>query len=239
MSKYFLKYNRCYYEMSKEIFGGSNNKWSRQKGFQRHAANIIAFIYSFFRLSFLFYVMSNNFNVPFLNDYRRYDLPLNYLYRFSNIFDESVIVVLTLFAVFYFSCEWLTSRLNLQHRTWQFWYQFVVQSQDNYYACKCSNEKLEEILTILTNKYQTKLSELCFIESLPLFFIIKKHIFRNCAKMEAFFSMLDIDQETFSKRRPSLAKLPNLSFNNRRRAVITMIISDLMFFYFQIIISKF
>lgn len=181
--------------------------------------------------------MSNNFNVTFFLDYRHYDMPLNYFYRFSKIFDESIEVILFLFALFFFSCEWLISKLNLQHRTWKFWYQFAVQSQDDYYSSKYSDEQLEKVLTLLTKKYRAKFFAIDFVESLPFFFIVREHVYKNCAKAKAFFNMLDVDQDAFM-RRPSLVKLPNLSFNNRCRAVVSMIASDVVFFYFQIKISK-
>lgn len=229
----FSKWTRCYYCMCRDIFHPDK---SRPRLGAWQMIDIFAAFY-LIRLLWLIHAMVTSYSRPYYHPMEPYDLLLHYFHVNAHLFDPYILTVVLFLAIFYLICEYLTFNLNVNHPTWTFWFQLVVENQDNYFACKLTNtETLQRIYRRKERKYTRKLAKNRLSRWIPRKAV--KWLCFACGRVEVFLRMEDIHQEELFTRRP-VATCPNLSVQLRKIILLTCLAYDALFALGQLVLGKY
>ncbi len=228
MASFTSKFQRCFYEMSKELFEVETKP---TRAGQRQYFDVFAFFCTM-RVPFVVYVMYVNYEVDgwWWYNFRQNDILVSYLFNFRSTLDYTTFLMIFFFDVIYFILSYWCFKLDVQGRNWRFWYQMTVLSLDQYYECRLSRSRLKRIQALKRVKYEERLAQFSLPGSLV------RSVSGALASAEMAARMEDVDVPAMQSR--PLPAMPFLSWKARAKALRLMLITEAFAYVFQIAVGK-
>ena len=226
----FHKFNRCFYQITKQTVN------PHQAGLFRwyYCLDWAVFIYSF-RILIASYIQYHDFQKS-LYDFEKYDPFLNYFYLNSYKYDSFTTVILFLFSIFWFICEYSLYHLNINTPTWKFWNQLVVQNQDRYYECVLQGDKLTKIEQQKEHLIMKRIMEQKYIKQIIPEIGLQIYC-KLWAKVEIWFQLKNVDKKKLFSQ--PLSILPNVSPKLRSYVLLIMFLADKLCLIVQIVVGSY
>ena len=203
-------------------------------GRKYHLMDWFVFTYAILRLLQVAYVIGNKFEISPEIPYKieRDDPFMHYLKQNSEMHNVSVPITFLFMTYFNFLCQFHFYKLDVSKNVWQWWYQLLVTNQDDYYRFKLNNYQL--IKMAKTNRIGNRFRRYRISMFVPDFII------NICAFIYSGWliktNLEDIDREKFLSKKLSLH--PNLSDRLKIRMARILIVSDQIWFGFQLFFSR-
>lgn len=217
-------FSRSFYTFSQSLF-----KRPLYAYWVLYYLDVLVFVYCTPRLFFIYFVLDDQDNLAY---YRLVDPGINFIASL----DPFMAILIWLLDLFQFIAMTLSTRIDPKAAVWKFWYNVIVQLQDNYYQCTLNQTELVEVQKVSQKKLIKVLQQkLSLINCLKPVWVIKL-IAKAGTPVIVLMQMKNIHQDQFYKQ--SLVGLPNLSNNCKRITTLFMIVIDWLFYCLQVIISK-
>ncbi|KAJ6219638.1 hypothetical protein RDWZM_005450 [Blomia tropicalis] len=217
---------RCAYQMMKEMI--IENGTGKAKF--RYKINLFMFMYGTFRLLATIAIIRNKFQIHPLLPYNisRDDALVSYFLQNSERYQEDILVMMLLFAFFWYSFQNLMYRLNVNKNVWRWWYQLIVVNQDIYYQYYEENyQTIEQSKFIEVTNMFKKTRMRCCVPKL----VVNAYI-RLLAKYTIHIKLHHLENKSFFNKK--LLILPNLSNELRSLIVNFLIVWDYFAFFVQV-----
>lgn len=220
------KVTRCYYKTTKEII---EEHRSRRRRLLYHL-DLILYLYAF-RLFFIAHVAFVDFSTPY--NFRRYDIPLNFLSHNLTFMDPYFAIVIFLFATFYVYCQRALYHLNVRSLTWRWWHQLVVLNQEAYWRARLADDQVQSVVTQREAHFRQRLTEEYEVASRLLPDFLAKVLCSGAARLTVWACLEDVDRKRLFSE--PLSILPKMSDRLRTRLLLSLTVAD----YFAALVQLF